>query len=162
MWPGRVKKKLAPRSRLSADDGAANPRHQEAMFEATIHAFARPNKSPVFRTNSLEHKLKCRWGCWWEFEYAKPLVRPVDFPAQNVPEDAAGVAYSLSLGQISITLLQPLYATARTSSRSGVRIVHSVERLTPPELQSISPEYDREKVCRSEFRWSGSASIVQP
>jgi hypothetical protein len=86
----------------------------------------------------------------------------VDFPAQNVPEDAAGVANFLSLGQISLTLLQPLYATARTSSRSGVKIVHSVERLTPPELQSILPEYVREKVCRSEFRWSGSASIVQP
>jgi hypothetical protein len=67
-----------------------------------------------------------------------------------------------SSGVKKASKLQPLYATARTSSRSGVRILHSVERLTPPELQSISPEYDREKVCRSEFRWSGSASIVQP
>src|ERR1700688_2244141 len=68
-----------------------------------------PEQVACLQDDSLEHKLKCRWGCWWEFEYAKRLVRPVDFPAQNVPEDAAGVANFLSLGQISLTLWQTLY-----------------------------------------------------
>src|SRR5580693_1436211 len=56
--------------------------------------------------SSLEHELHCRLISRVAFKDAKGFLRPVEFPAGDIPTEAAGVAQPLRFCQIGFAALQ--------------------------------------------------------
>jgi hypothetical protein len=56
----------------------------------------------VGRMSSLEHKIYCWLIGSVAFEDAKAFLRPVEFPAGNIPAKTARVAQPLRFGQIAL------------------------------------------------------------
>src|SRR6267154_5266177 len=64
------------------------------------------NPGSVVWMSSLEHELHRRFVGWIAFKDAKGLLRPVEFPAGNIPTETAGVAQPLGFRQIGFAALQ--------------------------------------------------------
>ena len=86
-------------------------RHQQSMFKADILPILRrtldflSHEGYIFRMGPLQNKFHIRLHAWVALEDAKGFLRPADFPGLNIPPEAAGVAHSLPLDQISLTSL---------------------------------------------------------
>src|SRR6266436_59054 len=64
------------------------------------------NTSSVVRMSSLEYELHCWLIGSVAFEDAKSFLRPVEFPAGNIPTETARVAQPLRFSQIGFAALQ--------------------------------------------------------
>jgi hypothetical protein len=64
------------------------------------------NAGSVVRMSSLERELQCRLIGSVAFKDAKGFLRPVKFPAGNIPTETARVAQPLRFSQIGFAALQ--------------------------------------------------------
>src|ERR1700720_5015244 len=64
------------------------------------------NPGSVVRMSSLKHELHRRFVGWIPVEDAKGFLRPVEFPAGDIPTETAGVAQPLRFRQIGFAALQ--------------------------------------------------------
>src|ERR1700738_4351731 len=64
------------------------------------------NPGSVVRMSSLKHELLRRFVGWIAVKDAKGFLRPVEFPAGNIPTETAGVAQPLRFRQIGFAALQ--------------------------------------------------------
>src|SRR4051794_24298279 len=82
------------------------------MFKIEILPFPRCavdrllNADSVVRMSSAEHELRCRLIGSVAFKDAKGFLRPVEFPAGNIPTETARVAQPLRFSQIGFVALQ--------------------------------------------------------
>src|SRR6266566_7004655 len=82
------------------------------MFKIEILPFLRRtvdcllNTSSVVWMSSLEHELHCRLIGLVAAEDTKGFLRPVEFPAGNIPTETARVAQPLRFSQIGFAALQ--------------------------------------------------------
>src|SRR6202158_5256049 len=87
-------------------------RHQQAMLKIKIYPF--PGRAvesplheiPVVGMSSLQYQLQCRLGRSIVFKDLVGFIRPVDFSAQNIPDNVSGRADALPFGQESFAALQ--------------------------------------------------------
>src|SRR5438270_880592 len=93
-------------------------RHHQAMLKIKIcSSFGRVvdnmlYKIPVVRMNALEHQFQRRLHRSIVLKDVVGFLRPVDFPAENAPAEAARMAEGLSLGQESFAALQCLLGSS--------------------------------------------------
>src|SRR6266478_5407213 len=64
------------------------------------------NKGSIVRMSTLEHELHRRLIGRVASKDAKGFLRPVEFPARNIPTETAGVTQPLGFGQIGFAALQ--------------------------------------------------------
>src|SRR5438128_5647298 len=82
------------------------------MFKIQILPFLRRtvdcllNARSVVWMSSLEYELHCRLIGSVAFKNAKGFLRPVEFPAENIPTETARVAQPLRFSQICFAALQ--------------------------------------------------------
>src|SRR6266700_2876688 len=82
------------------------------MFKIQILPFLRRtvdcllNARSVVWMSSLEYELHCRLIGSVAFKNAKGFLRPVEFPAENIPTETARVAQPLRFSQIGFAALQ--------------------------------------------------------
>src|SRR5712664_1161846 len=82
------------------------------MFKIQILPFLRGtvdyllNACSVVWMSSLEYELHCRLISSVAFKNAKGFLRPVEFPAGNIPTETARMAQPLRFSQIGFTALQ--------------------------------------------------------
>src|SRR5271167_768780 len=56
-------------------------------------------EGPVVRMNSFQHSFHRKLRCWFEVEYPKCLLGPVNFPGRGDPTEAAAATQALRFGQ---------------------------------------------------------------
>src|SRR5258708_33323239 len=65
---------------------------------------------PILWMNALNDRIERDGRCLVVAKYSKSLLRPDNFPGDDTPAEAAGVAQSLCFGQIVSTLPQGVFS----------------------------------------------------
>src|ERR1700726_4735871 len=120
------------------------------------------NPGSVVRMSSLEHELHRRFVGWIAFKDAKGFLRPVEFPAGDIPTETAGVAQPLRFRQIGFAALQlgGPFSHLRLEFVAGFTKLLLALAYSFPGAAVLFDEASGAKRCRGMIRGHGEQQLV--